>query len=41
MDTQLVVTAQKCLSSAYDGSLDFPAIVRTLIDAGFEGYDVD
>jgi uncharacterized protein YbcV (DUF1398 family) len=33
--------AQKCLDAAYDGTMDFPHIVRTLIEAGFEGYDVD
>lgn len=41
MDEQLAATAQRCLNGAYDGTLDFPAIVGTLIDAGFEGYDVD
>jgi uncharacterized protein YbcV (DUF1398 family) len=34
-------TAQRCLHAAYDGSLDFPAIVGALIAAGFEGYTVD
>ena len=33
--------AQRCLSSAYDGTLDFPAIVHTLMEAGFESYHVD
>jgi uncharacterized protein YbcV (DUF1398 family) len=41
MDHRLNAVAQKCLDAAYDGTLDFPSIVRTLIDAGFEGYDVD
>jgi uncharacterized protein YbcV (DUF1398 family) len=41
MDAKLTATAQRCLSSAYDGTLDFPAIVRALVEAGFEGYDVD
>ena len=39
--TQLVEIAQSCLSAAFDGTRDFPTIVRTLIAAGFEGYDVD
>jgi uncharacterized protein YbcV (DUF1398 family) len=38
MDTQ---TAQRCLSAAYEGTLDFPTIVGALIGAGFEGYTVD
>lgn len=33
--------AQRCLQSAYDGSMDFPNIVGTLMRAGFESYDVD
>lgn len=33
--------AERCLSGAYDGTLDFPGIVRALVEAGFEGYDVD
>jgi uncharacterized protein YbcV (DUF1398 family) len=41
MDTQLVEIAQGCLSAAFDGTRDFPTIVRTLLAAGFEGYDVD
>jgi len=41
MDTQLVEIAQSCLSAAFDGTRDFPTIVRTLLAAGFEGYDVD
>lgn len=41
MNDQLRPTAQKCLDAAYAGTMDFPAIVRALIDAGFEGYDVD
>jgi hypothetical protein len=41
LDMQLVAIAQGCLSAAFDGTRDFPTIVRTLIAAGFEGYDVD
>jgi uncharacterized protein YbcV (DUF1398 family) len=41
MNEQLAATAQHCLDAAYAGTMDFPAIVGTLIEAGFEGYDVD
>lgn len=41
METHLTACAQRCLSAAYDGTLNFPSIVRTLSEAGFEGYDVD
>lgn len=41
MDTQRTAIAQRCLNAAYDGSMAFPDIVGTLIDAGFEGYTVD
>jgi uncharacterized protein YbcV (DUF1398 family) len=41
MNEQLTATAQKCLDAAYAGTMDFPSIVRALIEAGFEGYDVD
>jgi uncharacterized protein YbcV (DUF1398 family) len=41
MHEQLTATAQKCLDAAYAGTMDFPSIVRALIEAGFEGYDVD
>ena len=34
-------TAQLCLDAAYQGTMDFPTIVGTLMSAGFEGYDVD
>lgn len=37
-DKTLTDTAQSCLDAAYAGTLDFPAIVHTLIDAGFKGY---
>lgn len=33
--------AERCSAAAYDGTLDFPAIVGALVEAGFEGYDVD
>jgi uncharacterized protein YbcV (DUF1398 family) len=41
MTSPLVDVARRCLSASYDGSLDFPRIVATLIEAGFEGYSVD
>lgn len=41
MNEQLTATAQKSLNAAYAGTMDFPSIVRALIEAGFEGYDVD
>ena len=41
MDAKLAATARSCLSAAYEGTQDFPTIVRTLIGAGFEGYNVD
>lgn len=41
MHEPLTVTAQKCLQAAYEGTMDFPTIIRALIEAGFEGYDVD
>lgn len=41
MDTKLTAIARRCLTAAHEGTLDFPTIVRTLIEAGFEGYDVD
>lgn len=40
MNEQQTATAQKCLDAAHRGTMDFPAIVRTLTEAGFEGYDV-
>lgn len=41
MNEQLAATAQRCLDAAYAGTLNFPTIVRMLMEAGFEGYDVD
>lgn len=41
MNEEQRVTAQHCSDAAYAGTMDFPTIVRTLIEAGFEGYDVD
>jgi uncharacterized protein YbcV (DUF1398 family) len=33
--------AQRCLDGAYANTMSFPAIVKALMEAGFEGYDVD
>jgi len=41
MNEQLTATAQRSLDAAYAGTMDFPSIVRSLMEAGFEGYDVD
>lgn len=41
MDAKDRALAEGCLAAAYDGTLDFPAIVGRLIDGGFEGYLVD
>lgn len=41
MDATLIAIARKCLAASYEGTLSFPTIVRTLSDAGFEGYSVD
>lgn len=35
------LTALTCLNAAEENSLDFPAIVGTLMEAGFESYTVD
>jgi uncharacterized protein YbcV (DUF1398 family) len=41
MQPAQISTAQGCLEAAYAGTADFPTIVRTLMEAGFEGYTVD
>ena len=41
MDAERIAIAARCLRAANDGSMSFPAIVETLIEAGFEGYAVD
>ena len=41
MNEKQSALALKCLTASYDGTMDFPSIVRSLIEAGFEGYDVD
>jgi uncharacterized protein YbcV (DUF1398 family) len=41
MNADRTSIAQTCLDAAHDGSLSFPEIIGTLLDAGFEGYAVD
>jgi uncharacterized protein YbcV (DUF1398 family) len=41
MNSTHTSSAQACLTAAYEGSQDFPSIVRTLMQAGFEGYTAD
>lgn len=41
MNSEHVTLAERCMAAAYDGTMSFPAIVRTLAEAGFEGYTVD
>lgn len=41
MDAQRRRIAENCLRASHYGTMAFPAIVGTLIDAGFESYSVD
>ena len=41
MNAQQTAIARQCLDASYEGTMDFPSIVGTLITAGFEGYHVD
>ncbi|WP_337268758.1 DUF1398 domain-containing protein [Oryzifoliimicrobium ureilyticus] len=41
MDAEKRSIAEFCLNASHDGSLGFPEIVGTLIEAGFESYCVD
>ena len=41
MNAQQKTTAQSCLYGAYENIMSFPEGVRTLVEAGFEGYHVD
>lgn len=41
MDAKWTAVAERCLAAAYEGTQDFPSIVRTLIEAGIEAYEVD
>jgi uncharacterized protein YbcV (DUF1398 family) len=41
MDPNKTAIAEACLHAAESGTMDFPQIVMTLVDAGFESYGVD
>ena len=41
MDTNQQTLARECLDGAENGTMTFPEIVRTLMQAGFDGYLVD
>lgn len=41
MDARRIAITETCLDAAYDGSMAFADIGGTLIEAGFEGYQVD
>ncbi|WP_430469803.1 DUF1398 domain-containing protein [Thalassospira lucentensis] len=41
MDNSQKSVAQTCLTGAEDGTMTFPEIVGTLMQAGFESYAVD
>ena len=41
MEPTQTSAAQGCLQAAYAGTADFPSIVRTLMQAGIEGYTAD
>ena len=41
MDTQQKTIARNCKDAAENNTMDFPRIIGTLIDAGFESYIVD
>lgn len=38
---QLQQTAATCIAGATSGAMSFPDVVRSLSDAGFEGYQID
>jgi len=41
MDAKQQAIAQQCLTGAESGTMTFPQIVGALLEAGFEGYQVD
>ncbi|HTZ69908.1 MAG TPA: DUF1398 family protein [Acetobacteraceae bacterium] len=41
MDKRLTATAEACLDGAERNTMNFPDIVRTLMQAGFESYTID
>lgn len=41
MDAKLRALAELCFNASRDGTMSFPEIVQTLMEAGFESYTVD
>lgn len=41
MDAQQKAIAEECLAASYEGTVDFPDVVKKLLAVGFEGYIVD
>ena len=41
MDAEWIAVAQRCLNGAEEDAMTFPAIVGSLMEAGFDGYAVD
>jgi hypothetical protein len=41
MNAQQAAIARSCLTGAAEGTMNFPAIVATLVGSGFDGYAVD
>ena len=41
MDEQKIAVARACIEGAEANTMTFPEIVRTLMQAGFEGYLID
>ena len=41
MNDDLTRIAQSCLDGAENNTMNFPAIVGTLMQAGFESYAID
>jgi uncharacterized protein YbcV (DUF1398 family) len=41
MNPDKIAIAEACLHGAESGTMEFPQIVATLVDAGFESYTID
>lgn len=41
MDAKLKTIAELCFNASRDGTMSFPEIVQSLMEAGFESYTVD
>jgi len=41
MNETMTAVAERCLTAAHDGTMDFPEIVGTLMRSGFESYSID